>query len=249
MLDTREPLIYSVAGQKLFAVTHTVKNPRAAVLFCHGFGGNKVGFNRLFVEMAEGLAEKNISSLRVDFRGAGDSEGTFESTTLERLLEDSEASFQQVLKLAPKIAVIGISLGGMLSSLLAERHELAALALWAPVFDGRQWRADWEKLPTPKPPYLPYRGRLVDSRFFEQFFQLNPSLALRGAQSQPTLFVRGGRDETVDDSHFAQYEQAAKESNYETSFLELPNSDHQFTDNKERKMLINATLEWFDRHI
>lgn len=45
------------------------------VILCHGLGDHKNGF--VLPEMAQALADAGLSSLRFDFPGNGESDGTF----------------------------------------------------------------------------------------------------------------------------------------------------------------------------
>ena len=46
------------------------------MILCHGFASTRNGFH--FPAMAKAFFQKQVSSLRFDFSGNGDSEGTFE---------------------------------------------------------------------------------------------------------------------------------------------------------------------------
>jgi Serine aminopeptidase, S33 len=49
---------------------------KRVVVLCHGFASHRDGFH--FPGIAQSLAKRNIGSLRFDFAGNGDSEGTFQ---------------------------------------------------------------------------------------------------------------------------------------------------------------------------
>src|SRR5689334_8479689 len=105
---------------KLFGILHLplLKNSEKApaVLFCHGFGGNKSGRYRLYVRLAEKLSQAGIAVLRFDFRGCGDSEGAFGDITIETQVQDALAAAEFLLthpSVDPnRFGIFGSSLGG-----------------------------------------------------------------------------------------------------------------------------------------
>ncbi len=90
-MENRDAIVLFNGGQKMFGMLHRpVGVKRAPVVFmCHGFAGTKVGCYRIYVRLAEALARRGIASMRIDFRGCGDSEGEFQKTTLSGQVEDA----------------------------------------------------------------------------------------------------------------------------------------------------------------
>lgn len=239
MFETRKPVIIATKKEQIFAISHEPleKKTDLTVLFFHGFGGNKVGKNALFVDMASRLAKQGIASLRFDFRGSGDSEGYFEEQTITSLLEDALTVFD-FLKGVP-VAIVGTSLGGLVASLLALERKVKTLVLWAPVFDGKQWLVNWEHMPKSLP-HIMHKDRLVSIRFFEEFFAISEKNVARGVQNQSLLCFLAGKDETLDESHGERYKAAHSEG----SFISLPEADHSFSSYQDRQILLEKTLEW-----
>lgn len=60
----------------LISAVHTVSNSRSVVLWLHGITVNKDEYLSLFKEGANQIGEKGVDSLRIDFRGHGESGGT-----------------------------------------------------------------------------------------------------------------------------------------------------------------------------
>ena len=72
----------AVGVEKLAACLHTPEPGRfgsaaPVVVCCHGLTGTRVGSCYRFVTLARRLAERNVASLRFDFRGCGESGGVF----------------------------------------------------------------------------------------------------------------------------------------------------------------------------
>ncbi|EFJ48216.1 hypothetical protein VOLCADRAFT_74811 [Volvox carteri f. nagariensis] len=92
------------------------------VILCHGYASTKDGF--LFPRLAEELAARGLSSLRFDFAGNGESEGTFSFGNYFREVEDLRAAVQFVRDILQKSvhAIIGHSKGGNVVLLYASRY-------------------------------------------------------------------------------------------------------------------------------
>jgi dienelactone hydrolase len=86
------------------------------------------------------LSRQGIASLRLDFRGYGDSDGEFYEASFSTQLSDIDAAIDYIqsdLKHVVNhnsIGVMGVSQGGMLSALTAARDKrVDSAALWSPV--------------------------------------------------------------------------------------------------------------------
>ncbi len=114
------------------------------VLLFHGFTGQKdemdvAGTNEAMFEMtARIFAENGIASLRIDFRGSGESEGAWEDTTFSGQISDAMAAIsfvQSIPEINPnRIGVLGLSQGGLVAAATAARDpRVKAAILWNPV--------------------------------------------------------------------------------------------------------------------
>jgi alpha/beta superfamily hydrolase len=137
---------FAVDGQKVIGTLNlpdgVTKPP--VVLILHGFTGNRHELEipavkeGIFDRATRMWAEEGVASLRIDFRGSGDSDGEFADTTLDGQIKDALAALDYLAKLpevdAGKMALVGWSMGGAVGSAVAARTEqdLDAVALWAP---------------------------------------------------------------------------------------------------------------------
>jgi len=123
------------------------ENPEKAfpvVLLFHGFTGQRHEMNIMDTEIgmlehtAVALAKNGFASLRIDFRGSGESEGIWEDTTFDGQISDAFAAVEfvkSVPELDPeKIAALGLSQGGLVTASLAGRSDDIKVAiLWSAV--------------------------------------------------------------------------------------------------------------------
>ena len=104
-------------GLTLRGVLHRpegVVERRPAIVLCHGFGGSCRGAGH--PELAKALAQAGYVSLRFDFRGCGQSEGTRGNVIVAEEITDLRHALDFVSGLpgvdAARIGVLGASLGG-----------------------------------------------------------------------------------------------------------------------------------------
>ncbi len=238
-------------GLKVFGVLHLpetkTESKIPAVLFCHGFGGNKIGKFRLAVKLAERLSQIGIASLRIDFRGSGDSEGDFADTTIQTQLDDAKIALQYLQEHpsidTSNIAVAGRSLGGAIATHLAAEHgQIRALALWCPLFDAQPWVIK-QKNGTSEFQFL---GQKLSPECIRQFAALNTVQPMTLLQKTPMLIVRAGRDEILTSYHHEQY-LTARNGCQSTQDIELSRSNHDFADTQDQEILLETTTSFLQR--
>jgi dienelactone hydrolase len=123
-------------------------DPAPVVLLLHGFTGSRDELpipnteDGVFSRAARILAENGFASLRIDFRGSGESvaDMTYERTTFEGQIADVMAAVEYLRGFegvqGDEIHLIGWSQGGLVASGVAGRGApLDAVALWQAVGD------------------------------------------------------------------------------------------------------------------
>lgn len=132
-------------GQKLFAILHSPTDNSGGTagnmgwVFCHSFTEEKLWAHRVYVSTARLLASQGHTVLRFDYSGYGDSEGTFENSTVDDQLQDITTAIS-ILKdrteITGNIGLIGLRYGAMLAAMVAETNKtISHLVLWDPVID------------------------------------------------------------------------------------------------------------------
>ncbi|XP_042456481.1 uncharacterized protein LOC122041021 isoform X2 [Zingiber officinale] len=107
-------------GEKLVAVLHETGSKKLVIL-CHGFRATKD--DQIVLNLSDAITSKDISVVRFDFSGNGDSEGTFEYGNYWKEVEDlhsvllyfSEKDYETS-------AVVGHSKGGDVVLLYASKY-------------------------------------------------------------------------------------------------------------------------------
>ena len=125
----KETLVWITSGDHqvpgIFAVPKAggsaAKHP--AVLLLHGFASQKDEVGNMYKNLARGLAEHGIASLRIDFAGSGQSKQTFLDLTYPGMVADARAALEWLLKRPTidksHVGVQGFSLGSTLAATLA----------------------------------------------------------------------------------------------------------------------------------
>ena len=87
-----------------------------------------------------GLKEQGISSVLFDFFGTGESEGSFEQSSVASYLADFQTVFEWCSKKYQQVSVLGIRLGALLSLCRCRAIQFTGSkwVAWQPQFNGKQ---------------------------------------------------------------------------------------------------------------
>lgn len=114
--------------------------PHPLLIMFHGFTGDATESKFLLTRLAKGLTGQGIASLRLSFAGSGESDGDFYDTSCLKQAQEGEAILDFARSLPDvdvgRIALLGMSLGGCVATLVAGTREdqLKGLILLAPAF-------------------------------------------------------------------------------------------------------------------
>jgi pimeloyl-ACP methyl ester carboxylesterase len=116
------------------------------VITLNGFGGDRNDAvipgtgEPLFKRFSRIMAEQGIASLRVDFRGSGESDGEYQVTTFSTQISDALAALDYIennLKHqvnTKSIGMMGFSQGGVVGSTVAAKDKrVDSMVFWSPV--------------------------------------------------------------------------------------------------------------------
>jgi alpha-beta hydrolase superfamily lysophospholipase len=245
----KEQVVIPVGKERLFGTIHKpISSSRgAAVLFLHGFASNRSGKYRLAYAIAEKLAQGGTTALRIDMRGCGESDGSFEEMTISSLIEDGIAALkwlsEQELVDPERLGILGRSLGAAIAVECAKRAK--SLALWVPFFDAKQW-VEMHAL-HPKGESLLIDGHEPGQAFLSEISKFSLASSLKGLQDVPILHVHAKKDQILDKRHLDNYLQARGSANELDSLVVLDEADHYFSRPQDRQLLIEETTIWFEK--
>ena len=211
---------FSNEGQAIMATLAMPdgEGPFPVALLLHGFTGTRhelpvVGTeDTMFSRAARWLGERGIASLRIDFRGSGESEGAWEDTTFSGQVADAIAALDYLETVdgvdSGEMSIIGLSQGGLVGAATAGRDmRVSNLVLWSAVSNPVMSygillgydtllagvAAGDEALTL----MLPWGAEIgLKGPFFEDIFLLDP-VAEVANYGGPLLAIVGSRDTTV----------------------------------------------------
>lgn len=256
--DLRKNVIISSAYDTdlfgLLQVPRTPKKPPLVICF-HGLGSHKYGSKHYLVDLSKLLALSGIASLRVDFRGSGDSEGEFKEASLTDFLDDAlniilnSLNFPEINK--EQIGIFGSSLGASLALLSLKTYSeyIQALALWAPVISGEIWLNDFltkSKEQTEEA----FKSFNVSLNFQEQFLNMN---IIPIIQTLPThlkiLHMHGKLDDTVSVHHQEAFEKAVDKNINNLTVRCYENASHLLGTFSKQSNILNEITKWFSTRL
>jgi|JI8StandDraft_2_1071088.scaffolds.fasta_scaffold15925_2 hypothetical protein len=174
----------------LQASLSVASSPKAALLVVPPFFHEWQRCYRIFALLADALARRDITVLRFDYRGTGDSSGTDDDFLPSRALDDADAALALLRERCPApVTLLGIRAGALLAEQLAARRSLPWWT-WQPVEDGAchlgelRERDRFERNNRLRFPYL--RGECADDPGVLMGHRLHPEFALELA-----IFRRG----------------------------------------------------------
>lgn len=259
-------------GQNMVATLQLPEGkPAPVVLLLHGFTGTRDELvipgtgEGVFVRTANMLADNGYASLRIDFRGSGESvaDFTYESTTLEGQIADALAAIDYLEKLdsvdGDDIYVIGWSQGGLVAAAAAGRSgKPDAVALWQAVGDidatyggilseeilaaGKAAAADQTLVVE-----LPWGAEVsLNGAFFHGLGNLDP-MAEIARYSGPLFVTQGTTDTTVLPATADAYI-AAHEGPEQLWTAEMGHVFNVFSDTDTLDTMVADTLSFFEEH-
>ncbi|MDR1794837.1 MAG: alpha/beta fold hydrolase [Erysipelotrichaceae bacterium] len=235
------------------------------VILLHGFNGSRDEAG-LFTDVANGLAEVGIASIRFDMPGCNESSEGFENYNMDTMLADTDtvlAYAKSVINVDDsKIGLLGYSMGGRVAAMFVTHTSIDSMVLWAPaasaglsaitlfgsVEDMSAMLQD--NAPGTLFPYEFY-GSVIDVpyAFFETVRDSNPEADLLSFTGD-VLVITGGVDSTVP-KPITDAVIAAMVNAHTVGNLVVPASDHSFggygSNADIYAQVIGSTVDYFAR--
>ncbi len=205
------------------------------ILACHGLRASKESDK--YREMGAELPAAGLALARFDFRGAGESTGSEQESTVGTRLQDGRAVLKYLAlhrRLDGRIGLLGSSLGGYVAlHLAAERRDMPPVVTWnAPANLDELVATTTEEAPPLGDPFV----QEIAARMYAE--------APAGVPRH--LVIQAEADDLVRIEHGATlFERAAEPCD----FIVIPGADHRLTDPAHRKEALARSLQWFLRFL
>ena len=220
------------------------------VLLMHGIFASKDFIP--MPQLAKGLAEAGIASIRFDFNGHGKSDGRKQDMTIEKELADAKAvwDYVQSLPYVSGVGLLGHSQGGVIASmtagrLAAESTVPAGMVLIAPgsvikeaCQGGKFFNATFD--PKDPPEYIRCWGLYKLGREYLVTTQQLDIYGTAAAYHGPVLLLHGDRDGIVPMWCSERYLQTYGPT---ATLKVVEGENHTIT--RRRKQVIASTVEFF----
>jgi len=227
------------------------------VIICHGFIGNRIGVDRLFLLASRELARNGFLVIRFDYAGCGESEGAYGEHGLDSMIAQTRSVLDYGLSLdcvnPLRVTLLGHSLGGAVALLTGTKdRRVKSLALWSSVgypFNDIMkivGRGVYDE--TVKKGYADYVGYRLKLDFFESLQQYQPFQ--EAPKFHGDVFIAHG---TSDDIIPADYSFLIEK----TFWLRgegrcdkkiLFQADHTYSDGEHKAELYQSTIDWLLSH-
>jgi len=246
------------SGKRLRGMIHRPLRARSrrgtpAVIFFHGFTGDRMESHWIFIKCARALAAVGIASLRFDFYGSGESEGEFCEVTLQSEIADARSAIDFFRRYRGidrnRLGLLGLSLGGAVAAHVAREAQARALVLWSAVARPGELRSLAGRLSKPiqgSDGAREYGGHAVSARFLESIGKIDPVGSLAEFKS-PTLVIHPEKDEHLSLAHPEDYYRAIGAAVKDKVIIQ--GADHTFSSLAWEDQVIRRSVEWFRSHL
>jgi pimeloyl-ACP methyl ester carboxylesterase len=236
-----ETLNIAVDGDQLAATLLTPTTLLPGILFVHGWGDSK----EQDLERAREMAGIGCVCMTFDLRGHAGTTLQRETVTREDNLRDLVAAYDKFVTHGgvdpASIAVVGISYGGYLATLLSAMRPVRWLALRAPaIYMDRGWELPKRKLHE-DPGFKAYRQRELPP---------DDNRALRACANfdGDVLIVESAHDEIVPHPVIASYLTALARTHSLTARV-IEGADHGLSDERYQRAYTTILVGWLTEMI
>jgi pimeloyl-ACP methyl ester carboxylesterase len=238
---TAELFTVSVDGVPVVGVLHVPSAPALVplVVACHGLGASKDSDKYLL--LGRMLPEAGLALARFDFRGAGESGGSYRDATTAGRIVDLEAVLAHLGKhpaLSDRVGLLGSSMGGFVTWHVAHRR----IETGAPPLPVVTWNAPAELV-------------TLEAGEMSEATGLGPALvaevrsgrhAAAPAGVSHALAVQGERDEVVPPAHGRRLFERARDPR---ALHLIAGADHRLTEMRHRLDAVEQTRRWMTAHL
>ena len=214
------------------------------VLMFHGFTGNKTEHGGHFRDFSRLLEKNNIASLRMDFSGNGESDGSFNDFTFDTMVMEANILLDYCLDIkgVKSIVLLGFSMGGSLAAMVAGRRseDINKLILWSPaagIVEMIKKRYEMsDKLPNNDADFGNYPLSLKMYKSLEKYNVLESVENF----DKDVLIIHGKKDLAVSYEVSLEYEKK-----YKKAFLHIIDSaGHGYDRSVEKEELLNKSIQF-----
>jgi uncharacterized protein len=227
------------------------------VIICHGFVGNRIGVNRLFVNTARELTTAGFGVVRFDYGGCGESFGDYGSSGLDVMVDETQAVIHAIANSseihASSIVLLGHSLGGATALVTANQDSrVSKLILWSPVLrpyrEIRTIVGQEVLLQATVIGATDYLGYRLQRRFFESLRKYHLIAEARQFLGD-VLVLHGSNDEDIAPENASIYQKSfGTRSTGKCDVKLIKHADHTFSSLVSTASVVTKTRDWLEKY-
>ncbi len=226
--------------------------PFPGVILYHGFTGNRMEPNFIFVRFSRLLCNNGIASIRFDFMGSGESDGDFEDMTISTEIEDALDIFDFFREREEidneSVFLLGLSMGGSIAGYIAalKDRDIRGLILWAPAGEMKgiiKFKME-QKEDQPGSHPIDMDGLKLGQEFITDAENLN-ILEITSRYSGKSMILHGTDDETVPYSVSQQYKDIFGDR---AVFNLIHGADHTFKKLIWQESIFRQSLDFIQKY-
>ncbi|MDF2668539.1 MAG: permease [Paenibacillus sp.] len=225
------------------------------IVLCHGFVGNRIGVDRLFVNAARQFSQAGYVVVRFDYAGCGESTGDYGAGGLDSLIEQTRVVIDYLLDVdyidPDRLTLIGHSLGGAVALLTASLDKrIKSLVLWSavahPFNDIVRIVGQTTYDTSIQEGSADYLGYSFKPAFFESLATHQPLARIRKF-SGDALVVHGTSDDTVPPDYGSIYQKVFwMRTDGQCDLERIFKGDHTYSSGSSKQELYTKTLKWLE---
>ncbi len=215
---------------------HDKGNDETIVIITHGIGGNKLGHKYIFRQFADFAVKQQLSVLRVDFEGSGESDGKFEDTKHSDQVFQVEAMIKYVKTLGYQKIVLASTTIGCYSVWHASDIDLVKCYVnWNPICNFDRYETNSTKHMN-SDGSIDMKGLFTAPSYTNDLAKLIRTIP---PIESPVLLLQGMLD------HEYKYDDARDIAKlYNWSYQAITDGNHLWDGNQVRNQLFTATVNF-----
>lgn len=217
------------------------ENSEECIIVVHGIGGNKLGNKFIFNHFSRKANKNNLSTLRIDFAGTGESDGEYSETNhLDQAFQLSKiiCYAKEVLKFK-KINLVGTSIGCLviLQCLKLYSQDINKIVLWNPNIDIEKYKNEFSNSSGD----MDMGGLLLTEEYVANLEKLNIE---KDFSAYKIAVAHGAKDYNFNNEYVSNFVSANK-----CAYKIIDDGDHLFESVEARKKLFCYTLNYISESI
>lgn len=241
--------IYNRKGKRLAALFHEPDNDsNKIIIFSHSFKGDK-DYQPFIGEFSKKICLEGYAALRYDCFGSGESEGSFEDSTVITQIEDLKDVIRYARSLNySNICLMGLSLGTT-NSIMAYEDDIKCMVLLSPPFEHTRSYNSY-KNEILKNGFIVRKRDLtgetvkVGKSMWESFNKINTRPMLSKLNC-PVMLILGSEDKML------SAEKTKKFMEIIPSYKKLEvieGAGHDFLEKEGKNKMINLSVDFIKKH-